>query len=217
MAKHFPFSRLSPELQLEVIDYLSFEDIAHFRMTSKKYQEFISKPSLAELQAVEGSEWAVKRNLFACCHCLRLRPLIKFSERMLSKKRARGRSDAASRFCIECGLTIPWKDPGARGYSRGAKIRVMDLNYQVCKNCGLFTPLECRRGDPTWRFCPHGYESNRKKVDKSEELAKWRVDYQRAVKERDLDGDEQKETFLGYSVFKFWPGLHMHGLPPSCL
>jgi hypothetical protein len=175
MVKSFPFSRLITELQLEVISHLSFQETAYLRMTSFRYRELIPKPSLTELLAVENSDWAVRKDIFACCHCLRLRKSIKFSETMIIKKRTRGRSRAAFRFCVECGLTARWKNPGARGYSRGAKIHILGEEYQVCRNCGLIELIENHYPNFSWRDCPHGDESNRKKVDISEDLAQWKI------------------------------------------
>src|ERR1700760_39439 len=131
---------------------------------------------------------------------------------MLRQNRSRGHSKAALRFCIECGLTIPWKKPGARGYNRGAKIHVMGLEYKVCNNCGLFERQYRWASPRKWHFCPHGYESNRKNVARSEDLAKWKVEYQKAAEERDYGDLEQNER-------KYWirRSLEMHGLHPSCL
>jgi hypothetical protein len=207
----FPFSRLIPELQLEVIDHLSFQETAYLRMTSHVYLDLIHKPTLSELLAAENSEWAVNKGIFTCCHCLRLRQSTKFSESMITKKRARGHSRAALRFCIECGLTILWNDPGARGYSRGAKICVLGLDYQVCKNCGLIGRIDNHGTRSPWNNCPHAYESKRKKVDKSEYLANWRVNYSKAVEERNSARDRETKSLLS------WRGLVVHGLPPSCL
>jgi hypothetical protein len=91
----------------------------------------------------------------------------------------------------------------------------------VCKNCGLFELFkDWYRDRPSpWVCCPHGYESNRKKVDRSEDLAKWRIEYQKAAEERDLDTEkEQKDSYeILTRKFRIRRSLEMHGLPPSCL
>jgi hypothetical protein len=217
MSKPFPFTELPVELQLQVVAHLSFEAVAYLRMTNKIYQYFIPKPSLPELLVVENTDWSTKRDLFMCCHCLRLRRSTKFSEKMVSRKRTRGRHGAALRFCIECGLTVPWKDPGARGYNRSSRVRIMGLEYQVCKNCGLFERFKKWRCATPWEYCPRGYEANRKRVDKSEDLAKWRVEYKRTEKEKELNPVKDYVDQFGGVIRKVWPGLEMHGLPPSCL
>ncbi|KAF2663457.1 hypothetical protein BT63DRAFT_430303 [Microthyrium microscopicum] len=224
MTKPFAFSALPAELQLEVISYLTFKDTVNLRMTGRKYRYFIPAPSHEQLLAAENSEWAIKKNLFTCCHCLQLRPSTKFADKMISGKRARGYKGAPIRFCIECGLTVPWKTSGARGYSRGNKIRILGKPYQVCKNCGLFKPFPVgyRPNLETWNWCPHGYEPNRKKVEgKYEDLAEWREEYRKAAKERDDHTDDFQLVWLTgdiqVAITKSRPGLEYHGLPPSCL
>jgi hypothetical protein len=222
MATTFQFNLLIPELQLNVIDHLPFEDAIHLRMTSRKYHSFILKPSHQQLLAAEQTDWAIGKDLFACCYCLQLRLSTKFSETMISKKRARGRGRASMRFCIECGLSVPWKNLSARGYSRGNRIRVKGKDYEVCKNCGLTKKVDA--GGWPYRPCPHGFQSNRKRKDLSSDLTEWRLKYKLVLEEIGIS-PERAEEIRYYDIedtgkekyYKLWDTRRLHGLPISCL
>jgi hypothetical protein len=219
MTKSFQFALLLPELQLTVVDFLSFEDTIHLKMTSRKCHDLIPKPSHQQLLAAEQTNWAKERGLFTCCHCLRLRRGTKFSDSMICKKRAPGRRRASFRFCIECGLVVPWKDSGARGYSRGHQIRIKGRKYQVCKNCGLVEKI----GYSNWYYllCPHGYQSNRQRADLSQELSRWRQEYVQVLEELEIDPEGVDEISFGdiegekYRPLRVMRGKH--GLPTNCI
>jgi hypothetical protein len=218
-----PFSRLPLELHLEIIDYLPFEASTYLRMTCRYFNDIIPKPMHEELLVIETSDWAIEEGLFACCHCLRLRRPFKFADKMTSGKRDRGRKAAALRFCIECGLTVPWREPGARGYNRASMISVLGKKWQVCKNCGLFERFpEWRRDMAPYVFCPNGYEANRKMVDKASDLAKWIVNYQEAAEKaacdsvRELKRGPSDRWFYSYKAHRGLE-IRVHGLPTSSL
>ncbi|KAF2669591.1 hypothetical protein BT63DRAFT_455569 [Microthyrium microscopicum] len=219
--KPFALLALPAELLLEVISHLSFEDTVYLRMTSRQFRDFIPKPSQEALLIIEDTEWAIQNELLTCNHCLRLRQSVKFADKMVmanwKRCRGRGRKEASLRFCIECGLTVPWRTPGARGYSRGHNIRVQGAGYQVCKNCRLFEPVPFPSNGPPWSWCRNGYESDRKNIDgKFEDLASWKEKYQQTAKQR--DESQNKEQAMAYAVIvNHRHGLEFHGLPPSCL
>jgi hypothetical protein len=216
----FQLQQLPAELQLEVISYLSFEETTNLRMTSRKYRDFITRPSFAKLLEIELSPWAKEKQLYSCYYCARLRQSNKFANRMLQYRK---RSHVHPRFCIECGLMVPWSEPGARGYNRGHKLEVGGLEYQVCKNCGLFERYSRKwtlqgkcSGLDHWALCPHGYESKRKNVDRIRDLEKWREEYKKAFEEKGQDPDTWGENSI-YRKGQITWHFAKHGLPPSCL
>jgi len=119
------FSSFPPNCSLK--SYLtSFEETTNLRMTCRKYRGFITRPSFAKLLEIEPSPWVRDKQLYSCCYCVRLRQSNKFAERIL---RYRKRSHVYPRFYIECGLKVPCREPGPRGYNRGHKLEVGVLEY----------------------------------------------------------------------------------------
>lgn len=163
---------LPTELLLLISKDMTYSDIQSFRHTSRHFFAALSKPSNAQLVEAKGSAKSHGQTLIACGGCLRLLPHVRFSTKMLIRRKiwatvpynnversetmssptdlfGSGSSASAcelrkhEQFCNKCG-SRPL--PGPYRYQRG---EVWDIEkglwFLRCQRCGL---CEQRSGVP---------------------------------------------------------------------
>ncbi len=86
----FPIMKLPVKLHAPIVDNLGFQEDIMLKMTGRHFWNTIEPLSHAELLQAEETAYARCRTLFACKDCLRLRPSIKFADRMKTGKRSPG-------------------------------------------------------------------------------------------------------------------------------
>lgn len=94
---------LPTEMDLLILQHLSFFDLHSLRLTNHYFHALIPPPTHAELLDNEQSPFACKNGLSACVGWTRLRPKASFSPKMFKMENRPGQPDARNRFCIECG------------------------------------------------------------------------------------------------------------------
>lgn len=132
-----PFFRLPPELHVLITSFLPIEDQLQFRLTCAYAYDVIPPLSHEELLLAESTDWARRKDVYACRYCLRLRPASQFAESMLRRRRSREGRDSSKRFCVDCGLK---PRNGTARYGPGAHVIVHGRFYVVCLYCGTFQP-----------------------------------------------------------------------------
>lgn len=126
---------LPTEIHLLVIDRLFFRDKINLKLACAYFHDLIPRLSHGELLAAETSDYALKRDLYACRYCLRLLPASRFADRMLRKRRGKYGGDADRRFCVDCGLK---PRDGAARYGPGAQVTMAGDFYVICMSCRGF-------------------------------------------------------------------------------
>lgn len=137
-------SSLPTELLLLVSQDMTYTDIQSFRCTSRHFSFALPKPSNAQLVEAKESAKSHGQTLIACGGCLRLLPHVRFSTKMLIRRRTpatvpsntverEAKSSATSLF----GSAVP--------VSSGSKYR-----EQFCNKCGsrpLPGPYRYQKGE----------------------------------------------------------------------
>lgn len=111
---------------------LSFPENINLKVTNRYFYNLVKQPSHQDLLEAELSQYALRRQLFACMDCVRLLPAAKFADTMRTKKKRKGGQKSHRRFCVQCGMN---PKPMTGRYSPGSRI-VIHGNVQVmCIRC----------------------------------------------------------------------------------
>lgn len=144
MAKCTIFS-LPREIHDVIINYLDPPDYLHLRAVSQSFRKLIPPLSIQQLLQVEVSDFGLAKDLYTCRDCKRLRPRAKFADNMVKRKKAKARSEAGKRFCVECGTgtsrTLNANAnslPATSRYPRGCHVVILGVHHVVCYSCGRF-------------------------------------------------------------------------------
>jgi hypothetical protein len=127
---------LPMELQKDIIDVLDIPSKLALRITSRRFLSLIKPATHQDLVSAEKSAWAIRRGLYACMDCIRLRPSRKFADAMKKGPKGLNGKEPHKRFCIDCGLHTK---PYTTRYSPGAEIKVDGKRYVLCKDCRKYT------------------------------------------------------------------------------
>lgn len=132
----FPILDLPTELHLIIIDLSPPSILMRLRLTNKHFNTLIPAPTYEELLEAEASDYGIRRGLYACSICHRLRPKPKFADsRIIARKRKREpETGKQKRFCVDCGLNPP---DGRHPYYRpGDRLEIREQLYLVRCLCG---------------------------------------------------------------------------------
>jgi hypothetical protein len=94
--------RLPNELKDEIIAYLRFPENIRLKISCTYLNNYIPKLTHEQLLEFEQSFFALRRNLYACRCCLRLRRARYFTVVMQQAKKMRGGAEASHRICHPC-------------------------------------------------------------------------------------------------------------------
>lgn len=130
-----PLVELPTEIHLLIIRDLFFRDKISLQMTCTYFHGIIPPLNLGDLLEAETSDYAMRKDLYACRYCLRLLPAYEFADKMLRRRRSKHGPDAHKRFCVGCGLKP--RDGDAR-YGPGARITVQGTTHIICRLCREF-------------------------------------------------------------------------------
>lgn len=153
---------LPTELLLLISQDMTYSDIESFWHTSRHFSAALPKPSNAQLFEAKGSAKSHGQTLITCGGCLRLLPHVRFSTKILIRRKTRmpvpynseergsmssltnlfgeaaaeaGAARQREQFCNKCG-SRPL--PGAYRYQKG---EVWDIEnglwFLRCQKCGL--------------------------------------------------------------------------------
>lgn len=155
---------LPTELLFLIAEDMTYSDIQAFRHTSRHFYAALPKPSNAQLVEAKAAAKSLHQTLIACGGCLRLLPHIRFSTKMLIRRKTRpkipyntiertetkspptnlvgtaaststSKSRKHEQFCNKCGCRPL---PGPYRYERG---EAWDINaglwFLRCQKCGL--------------------------------------------------------------------------------
>jgi hypothetical protein len=120
------------ELQLEIVEKLSYRDKARLRATNHYFQNLIPTFTHDDLLAAEREEWATSQNLLTCRDCMQLRHKSAFGDAMRRRRKGRNGTRRYDRFCINCGLHPPLRQSR---YSAGTSVEVDGKRFVVCGMC----------------------------------------------------------------------------------
>ncbi|OJJ53452.1 hypothetical protein ASPSYDRAFT_36390 [Aspergillus sydowii CBS 593.65] len=102
-SKPFPILDLPPELHLLIADVSPPSTVMNLRLVNKHFNTLIPALSREQLLEAETSDLSIRKNLYACSVCLRLRRRRKFADDMIQGHRERLGEDRGYRLCIDCG------------------------------------------------------------------------------------------------------------------
>ena len=117
---------LPTELHDEIISLLSFPEVIRLKLSCRYFHSLIPAPTHQQLLDAEQTFYALRRNLFACQTCIRLRPGARFISIMRMNKMMRGGKEASHRICLDCA---------AIRYARGDHIVLGTQVFMICARC----------------------------------------------------------------------------------
>jgi len=127
---------LPVELQNGIIGVLDGQSKLALKITNRHFASIVQSPSHQELLATEQTSWAIRRRLYICMDCCRLRPSLKFADAMTKGPKGLNGKEPHKRFCVHCGLN---PKPRTTRYSPGAEITVGGIRHVLCKDCRKYT------------------------------------------------------------------------------
>ncbi|CZT40884.1 uncharacterized protein RSE6_00555 [Rhynchosporium secalis] len=182
---------LPTEIHAAVLPWLQFLDLQTLRMVNHYFQDLIDPvriplPTHAELLSAEKTT-RFKHRCFACVGCTRLRPISKFSKKMIRKGKAPGSGQAHSRFCIECGR----RDlPGLHRYMLGSRWDDDDIPYVRCIRCKTIARGPEEKAVQLCLSC-HRQDSESEKARAAEELKRIQTEIKEQVNMRILRAERR--------------------------
>lgn len=215
MATPATLPNLPADLHLLIMQHLDTMHIMRMRMMSSALYARIPPPSVDELVELERTVFRGESGLYTCGVCLRLRPREKFTDKMVSKKRAKcfASPDAGKRFCIDCGIT-PAPETGARRYCPGAHIVIQGEQFVVCRTCWEFSEAAVEDGRNTSE-CPRCRPESRAREQRARGIAeeeRARQDAERLhlekkrrrARRREVMGSEYEDSLYSPTESELW-------------
>ena len=138
---------LPVEIQQEIASYLEFPDNICLRMTCRRFSSVIPPLTHDEALKAEISAFGFQRELYACSHCICLRPRRQFADRMTQFRMSKFGRNKAKRVCVECGVH------GTGTYSPGSKLVWRNENYVVCTACKELRKIPTGENENDPVFC----------------------------------------------------------------
>jgi hypothetical protein len=128
MMSQAPILRLPVELHLDIVDRLDLHEKVELACTNRYFMSIIPPPSHNELLVAEKDPWPTAKELLTCKGCLRFCRLQDFADEMRKGRRCRGRSEAATRFCLKCGVEDAL-------YAPGTHLTICNRPHVLCSIC----------------------------------------------------------------------------------
>ncbi|QKX62543.1 uncharacterized protein TRUGW13939_09704 [Talaromyces rugulosus] len=212
MAESTELLDLPTEIHQLIAQYLDFPSLMQLRMICQYFHELIPRLSVNQMLEVEVSAFGIRKDLYTCRDCLRLRPRAKFADNMVRKKKARSAIDAGKRFCVDCGIN---PREGTTRYTRGSLIIIQGEQYVICQSCGAFGDAavdgdsgmpECKRCRLFSRAIEQRTEENRARQERARLRDEQRM---RRARRRELWGSDYEYSEDDIPQSPTWSEIQM--------
>jgi hypothetical protein len=190
------------ELQEDIIGCLDVPSKLCLRLVSLYFKSLIPRSPHSDLLVAEKTAWGIRRGLYTCMDCTRLRPSHFFADAMKKGSKGRNGKEPQKRFCIDCGLKPKW---GTTRYSPGTEIEVEGRRRVWCKDCRRVSDTVACAGSglcedchgPTTYCRPPAYCAERTRITSSSTRGKMKNSRYGAYDDYDDDGldDDYNEDF----------------------
>lgn len=191
------------ELQNQIIQELAFPDVVFLKMTCSHFYAVVKPLTHGQFLQAGITKFAIRKDIYACCDRLRLRPASSFADKMLKKKKSRFGQEVDKRFCVECG-THPRL--GTTRYTRGSQIVVQDMLFVICIRCEAFkegakdgynNTSECQRCWAKSKAYKEGLRQREEEYQRHQERARLKAEQiSKRAKRRELLGSDSNSDEL---------------------
>ncbi|KAI0154242.1 hypothetical protein GGR57DRAFT_120536 [Xylariaceae sp. FL1272] len=170
------------EMQDIIFEKLGGIERLILRQVCKRFQNIVPPLRAEELRDAEEEPLALKKDLYGCYTCLRLRRHTSFADATRKKKRRRYGPEWFKRFCIDCGLD---DTNGPPKYLRGNALTIDGMRYGVCVVCKRFALASKPVGNELRPFCQPCAAPRLEQIEQDRRRADWRAYKEARARDRE--------------------------------